>query len=307
MRKWRGALIGTAALVLIAAACGSSNDDSAPAKATTTSAPVRAVTTCANRGSAPKRYDSVVVFSFENRTWDAVGQGFGPKMPYLHDLGMKCAWFPEWTEADTKQVSLSQYMGQITGAPEPKVINDCNPSATCHTTANSIFRQARLKGLDAVNYVEGATQPCSAEGNAPKHVPALYLYGDSDPAHCTEQVRPYTDFDPTALPDFALVTPTLCNYGHDCGNDIVDSWARANIQPVLDSADYKAGKVAVFVWYDEDMPVPNLWITPTATSGSHPLAGAGYSATLAAWQSMLGLGCLESSCGAADMRTAANS
>ena len=59
----------------------------------------------------------------------------------------------------------------------------------------------------------------------------------------------------------------LMKPGHDCSNATVDAWARANVQPVLDSAAYQAGQVAVFIWYDEDFPVPNLEIAPTAVPG----------------------------------------
>jgi hypothetical protein len=86
----------------------------------------------------------------------------------------------------------------------------------------------------------------------------------------------------------------------------VDAWARAHIQAVIDGTAYRAGTVAVFVWYDEDHPVPNLWIAPTAAGGAHTLAGAGYAGTLAAWESMLGLPCLRHACSAPDMRSAAN-
>jgi hypothetical protein len=67
-----------------------------------------------------------------------------------------------------------------------------------------------------------------------------------------------------------------------------------------------AGDVAVFVWYDEDHPAPNLWIAPSATPGSHALPGAGYAGTLAAWEHMLGLRCIANACNARDMREAAN-
>jgi hypothetical protein len=262
---------------------------------------------CGASRRPPSKYDSVVVFSFENRRWDDVGLGFGPGMPYLHDLGRQCSWFPQWAETDPQQNSLTQYVGQVTGAREAGTVDDCSPSSTCSTQANSIFRQVRASGRDAINFVEGATTPCSAAGNAAKHVPALYLWGADDRAHCTEQVRPLTDFNPKALPAFAFVSPTLCNDGHDCPNATVDSWARDHVQPVLDSAAYKAGKVAVFIWYDEDTPVPNLWITPTAPAGPLQQTGAGAPATLRAWQSMLGVPCLANACGAADLRPIARS
>jgi hypothetical protein len=227
-------------------------------------------------------------------------------MAFMHGLAEQCSYFTDWSETDTAQDSLTQYVGQVTGAFQPSTVNDCAPSSTCHTTADNIFRQARHAGLVAINYVEGATDTCSAAGNAAKHVPALYLWGADDRAYCTTQVRPLATFNPNAPPAFAFITPTLCDDGHDCANAIVDRWAKTHIQPVLDSPAYAAGQVAVFVWYDEYQPVPNLWIAPTARSGPLARSGAGYAGTLKAWESMLGLACLGQACTGADMRAAAN-
>jgi phosphatidylinositol-3-phosphatase len=246
----------------------------------------------------------VIVFAFENRTWSGVGgEGFGSSMPYLHGLGAECAWFPDWTETDTHQNSLTQYVGQVTGARQPGTVNDCTPSRSCSTTADNIFRQARRAGITAINFVEGARKPCDASGNAAKHIPALYLWGDGDRAACDAQVRPLSELQADALPGFAFVTPTLCNDGHDCGNATVDAWARTHIQPVLDSSAYRAGDVAVFIWYDEDHPVPNLWIAPSARHGPIRVS-SDYAGTLAAWESMLGLPCLAAACAATNLRAA---
>jgi phosphatidylinositol-3-phosphatase len=306
------------ALVLVTAACAS--DPSVRAARTSTSATSRPATAasttatattsapavCGNARPHPARYESIVVFAFENRSWSSVGgPGFG-SMAYLHSLAQRCAYFTDWTETDTAQNSLTQYVGQLTGARQPGTVDDCSPSATCSTQADNLLRQGRRAGLTAINYVEGATTPCSAESNAAKHVPGLYFWGADDRAHCDAQVRPLVELDPSRLPNFAFITPNLCDDGHDCGNGPVDAWARAHIEPVLDSGAYRAGRVAVFVWYDEDHPVPNLWIAPTAASGGHSLAGAGYAGTLAAWESMLGLPCLARACSAPDMRAAAN-
>jgi hypothetical protein len=82
--------------------------------------------------------------------------------------------------------------------------------------------------------------------------------------------------------------------------------AHNHAQTALDSAAYRNGNVDVFIWYDEDHPVPNLWITPTAKAGAVNLHGAGYAGTLAAWQSMLGLPCLANACAAPDMSATAH-
>src|SRR5262249_39794365 len=181
------------------------------------SAPVAARAVCGNPGQPPPHYDAVVVFSFENRTWNDVGAGFS-KMPYLHSLAQHCTYFSYWTETDTQQSSLTQYIGAVTGARQPGTVNDCTPSAQCSTTADNIFRQARVAGIPAINYVEGATRPCDATGNAAKHIPDLYLWSADDRAHCAAQTRPFSEFDPNHVTGFVFITPTLCNDGHDCGN-----------------------------------------------------------------------------------------
>ncbi len=244
---------------------------------------------CGSTAAPAAHYDHVVVFSFENRTWSNVGLGFSTStMPYLHSLASQCSFFSDWTETNTQQDSLTQYIGETSGVDNPNIVNDCNPSTTCRSTDDNIFRQVRIAGGTARSYVEGATTGCSASGNAAKHIPALYYFGgytDATGTHndhdfCNTEVRPYAEFDPNNLPTYAFVTPTLCNDGHDCGDATVDAWASANIQRVLDSAAYKAGKTAVFVWYDEDHPVPNLQIAPTSHRGDITQTGIGTHAAL---------------------------
>lgn len=254
---------------------------------------------CGSTATPPARYDHVVVFSFENRTWSNVGLGFSSSaMPYLHSLAAQCSYFSDWTETNTSQSSLTQYIGETSGVNNPNTVNDCNPSTTCRSTDDNIFRQVRVAGGTAINYVEGATTGCSASGNAAKHVPNLYYFGSytdasgthSDHDFCNTEVRPYTEFDPNNLPTYAFITPTLCNDGHDCGDATVDAWASTNIQRVLDSAAYKAGTVAVFVWYDEDHPVPNLQIAPTSHKGNITQTGIGsHAAMLKTIEDLLGV------------------
>ena len=257
------------------------------------------VTACNSTGAPPAAYQHIVIFSFENRTWSNVGLGFSATtMPYLHSLASACTYFSDWTETNTQQNSLTQYIGETSGVDNPNTVNDCNPSTTCRSTDNNIFRQVRVAGGTARSYVEGATTGCSASGNAAKHIPALYYFGTytdgtgthNDHDFCNTEVRPYGEFDPNNLPTYAFITPTLCNDGHDCGDATVDAWAQANIQPVLDSAAYQAGTVAVFVWYDEDHPVPNLHIAPTSHAGDITTVGIGtHAALLKTIEDMLGL------------------
>jgi hypothetical protein len=270
---------------------------------------------CGSTATPPSTYQHVVVFSFENRSWSNVGLGFSAStMPYLHALASQCSFFSDWTETNTGQNSLTQYIGETSGVNNPNTVNDCNPSTTCRSTDNNIFRQVRQAGGTAINYVEGATTGCSASGNAAKHIPALYYYGSytdgtgthSDHDFCSTEVRPYSEFDVNNLPTYAFITPTLCNDGHDCSDSVVDSWASTNIQRVLDSAAYKAGTVGVFVWYDEDHPVPNAQIAPTSHAGDVTQTGIGsHAAMLKTIEDMLGLPFMNQGQlpGAADLRS----
>jgi hypothetical protein len=270
---------------------------------------------CSSTASPPAHYDHVVVFSFENRTWSNVGLGFSNgSMPYLHGLGTQCSYFSDWSETNSAQNSLTQYIGETSGVSNTSTVNDCNPSTSCQSTDNNIFRQVRLAGGTARSYVEGATTGCSASGNAAKHIPALYYFGTytdgtgthNDHDFCNTEVRPYSEFDVNNLPTYAFITPTLCNDGHDCSDSVVDAWASTNVQRVLDSAAYQAGTVAVFIWYDEDHPVPNLTIAPTSRKGDLTQTGiASHAALLKTIEDALGLPFMNQGQlpGATDLRT----
>jgi hypothetical protein len=234
----------------------------------------------------------------ENRTWTAVG-GVGfrdPDMPYLRSLATRCTVFAHWTETNRAQSSLNQYIGLTSGVSNPATVDDCAPSATCRSTDDNIFRQVRVSGGTARSYVDGATRSCSARGNAAKHVPAMYFFGSYTAGgtrhtyheYCDAEVRPLAELDVEHLPTFAMITPDLCHDGHDCPNADVDRFARTVITPILASRTYAEGRTALMVLYDEDAPVPNLLVAPTATRGVEQ-TDAGHAAMLRTWEEMLGL------------------
>lgn len=250
----------------------------------------------------------------ENRTWTGgrsagVGMGFaGGDMPYLEQLASQCSYFTDWAEIDATENSLNQYIGLTSGVKSTTISNDCEPSGTCRSTDDNIFRQVREAGGAARTFVDGATEPCSAGDNRAKHIPALYYQGGDDQRHCTDEVRPMSEFDPEQLPTFTFIVPDQCHDGHDCGDDVVDAWARSTIEPVLRSAAYERGDVLVVVIYDEDRPVPNLLIAPTANAGAIDAVVATHAGLLKAAESALGLPVLQQGelPDAPDLRAAAN-
>ncbi len=254
---------------------------------------------CGRATTPPATYDHVVMLVNENRSWvdgrsAAVGVGFsGGDMPYLAGLATECAYYVDWAETDAGENSLNQYIGLTAGVVDQSISDDCTPSDSCRSTDDNIFRQIRESGGTPRTFVDGATEPCSVGDNRAKHIPALYFQGGDDPAHCADEVRPLSEFDPADLPTFAFVVPDQCNDGHDCGDDVVDEFARSILEPVLDSASYRAGRTLVVVIYDEDRPVPNLLIAPTAHVGPITDVVGSHESLLKAVEEALGLPVLD--------------
>jgi hypothetical protein len=169
--------------------------------------PVSNVAKCGSMGAAPATYDHIVVIMEENRTWDLVNgpQFQDPFMPFFRDLAPSCTTFKDWTETNTAQNSLNQYIGLVSGVSNPATVNDCSPSPTCRSTDDNLFRQIRRSGGTVRTYVDGATAACSEGSNKSKHIPALYFYGTytdggvthSDHDFCADEVRPLRGYAAT--------------------------------------------------------------------------------------------------------------
>jgi phosphoesterase family protein len=118
------------------------------------------------------------------------------------------------------------------------------------------------KGLSWRQYAEGYGGGCNRSDGGPdsryrrKHVP--FLSFDSvalDPARCAKVV-PAEEFDPRALPNYALYAPDLCHDGHDsCARgktplDQAASWLEGFLAPLLADPDLMESTLIV-VTFDE--------------------------------------------------------
>ena len=304
--------MATAAILsLVLAACASPTE---PLPVSLSAARNVPVGLCGSTATPPKRYEHVVLLLEENRTWTggrspSVGLGFSPaKMPYLHALAERCSYYQDWAETSGTQDSLNQYVGLTSGVANDSTVDDCTPSATCRSTDDNIFRQIRMTGGTARTYVDGADTPCSVGTNRAKHIPAIYYQGGEDPAHCTTEVRPLAELDPQHLPTLAFIVPDQCHDGHDCDDTQVDAFAARTLAPILAGPDYAAGKTLVVVIYDEDRPVPNLLIAPTAHVGAITTAAGSHADLLKTMQTILGLPVLQQGqlAGATSLRSSAH-
>lgn len=255
---------------------------------------------CGNPPTGNK-IDTVVVISEENKTWSSVrdkGQttGFSPgSMPYMNTLSQECFYFQNDTEVDTGENSATQYAGAWTGfGPSvTHVAGDCAPSASCSWTVNNIFRSFRNAGIQRIDYVDGGSTPCKAGNNSPeKHIPELYAFDPTDKANCANEVRPLSEFN-WANPrvGYSFISTDLCHDGHDsCGGSSIaheDQYVASVLPALFNSAQYKAGKVLVDIWWDEDHPRPNLFACWSCKQGVSTI-DPHFSGESALWLNLLG-------------------
>jgi phosphatidylinositol-3-phosphatase len=131
---------------------------------------------------------------------------------------------------------------------------------------------------------------------------------------CAQYNVPLLD-PPDLSARFTFVTPNLI---HDMHNGTVadgDKWLSTFVPTVMTSAEYAAGRTAVFITWDEDDSglgagdnhIPTLVIAPSVPAGTRVSARLDHYSMLRVTQEMLGLQpLLRAAATAADMRTPFN-
>lgn len=156
--------------------------------------------------------------------------------------------------------SLPNYLA-ITSGSTDGITTDCNPpSAGCIVNVNNIASQLVAKGLSWKEYAESMPSDCYMfnDGNyATKHVPFVYYQNIvSNKAYCNSHVVPYhnllTDLKHNSTtPNFAFITPNLCNDMHNCSIAIGDSWLAQNVPIILNSKPFTTQNSILIITWDE--------------------------------------------------------
>src|SRR5207247_1144752 len=127
----------------------------------------------------------IVVIVFENKDASSINARSAPSFTAL---GRRYAQLTNYSAV--AHPSLPNYLALVSGSTHG-ITTDC---ATCRVGGKTIGDQLTAAGRSwnafAEDYPSGA-------GFAKKHVPFLYF------PRGASQVRPLSDFDPRALPDFA--------------------------------------------------------------------------------------------------------
>jgi hypothetical protein len=116
--------------------------------------------------------------------------------------------------------SLPNYIALVSGSTQG-ITSDCT---SCSADAPNLADQLEHAGRGWKAYLEGLPRPCarpaSAGRYAKRHDP--FAYDDAiarDPSRCRRRVplsQLAGDVRRDRLPDFAFITPDLCNDTHDC-------------------------------------------------------------------------------------------
>jgi phosphatidylinositol-3-phosphatase len=215
------------------------------------------------------RVHKILVIMEENHS---IQQIFPSGMPYLWSLAQRYAYAPDWS--DVGHPSLPNYLAIFAGSAfnEPQ---DCAPGSGCTYPGPSVFGQALSRGKTAKAYEESMPQPCDPgfEGEYDvNHNP--WAYFPSESASCQAVDVPSgtpadgalaDDVRGGALPDVGLVTPNLLHDGHDGTLAQADAWLRDWIPALMSGPDWRSGRLAIAVVFDEGETteqVPFVLIAP---------------------------------------------
>jgi phospholipase C len=158
--------------------------------------------------------------------------------------------------------SLPNYLA-IAGGSTFGVEDDRSP-ASHPVSGQSVFDLAIANGRTAKTYADAMPGTCGLTPSgryAVKHNPWAYFADPTSRANCQKFDVPAgttssgalrSDIDRGTLPNVGMLVPDLCNDAHDCSLATADSWLKGWVQQLMAGPDYRSGKLAIVVTFDED-------------------------------------------------------
>jgi len=194
-------------------------------------------------------FSHVFLIVMENREYGTVIGN--PAAPYINALARSYALASSYY--GVSHPSLPNYLALAAGDTFG-IQSDCT---TCFVNAPNIADQVEASGRSWRAYMEGMPSACYlggwSGGYAQKHNPFVYFTDiRNDPVRCAAHVVPFTafasDLSSGTLPNYAWITPNLCNDMHDCATSVGDSWLAAVVPQILASAAWRDGGVLFITW-----------------------------------------------------------
>ncbi len=206
---------------------------------------------------APGGIKHVFVVVMENHGYSEV---WDPSTaPYISSLGSQYVRATNYHSVI--HPSLPNYLQMVSG-DNYGITTDCGPtSSSCQVDAKNLADSLEGKGLTWRAYMESMPSPCnlSTSGNyATRHNPFIY-FNDirTNAVRCATHDVPYTalatDLTLAATtPNFAFISPDVCNDMHDCSISTGDTWLKNNLPSILNSPACTSDKCLVILTWDED-------------------------------------------------------
>ncbi len=207
-------------------------------------------------------------------------------MPYLASLARRYGRTTSYRAVT--HPSLPNYLALAAGSTFG--ISDDSEPAAHPLPGKSVFDQALAHGLTAKLYAESMPGNCtrtSTASYAVKHNPWTYFSGTTQRANCRRHDVPMgttgsgalsRDIASGKLPRVGMAVPNICHDAHDCSLATADGWLHEWLPKVMQGPDYRSGRLAVMVTFDEDdgsasNTVLMVVISPVT---SHVIAKASY-------------------------------
>jgi phosphatidylinositol-3-phosphatase len=197
-------------------------------------------------------FDYIITIVLENKEFGTVVGN--PQMPYFNSLAKSYTLLTQFFAVT--HPSLPNYLAMISGQTFGLTF-DCY---SCTYDAPTFPDLIEASGRTWRTYQEDMPEPCSDKteiGNyAIKHNPFLYFKSIRlDQGRCTRSVVPFTqlplDMASGQLPNYAFITPNLCNDAHDCDLDVTDGWLQTVVAPLQAYLDASGKPYLLVITWDE--------------------------------------------------------
>lgn len=242
-----------------------------------TPTPLNGPSASTQKPAAPKSAALAHVFIIveENKEYgDVIGSS---QAPYINSLAKQYAAADNYY--GVAHPSLPNYIALTSGSTNG-VTSDCTPPSGCLLKVPNIADNIEKSGRSWKEYAESMPGSCygsNAGDYATKHNPFLY-YTDiqGNAARCNAHVVPFTqlvtDLQTTqTTPDFAFITPNLCNDMHDCSVAQGNNWLATNVPAILSSKAFTSQNSLLVITWDEGDSSSNH--IPTILIGSNVKRG----------------------------------
>lgn len=195
-----------------------------------------------------------------------------PNAPYLNALAREYA-----SATDDNAIthpSLPNYLA-LTSGTTAGITTDCNPGDGCLAHVPNITAAIEKSGRSWKMYAEGMPSPCHAQNSgryAVRHNPFLYYPTVTDDAtYCAMHDVPLTQLaadlaSAATMPDYAFISPDLCNDMHDCSIATGDRWLSRQVPAILTSPAFASGRSLLVITFDEGDRMSNT--VPLIFAGS---------------------------------------